>query len=70
MLRYIAKSRSCLGPTQAPEFPTLVGTEIPTAVVAERYKAGESIDELAGDYGRSRKEIEEVIRCELWLEAA
>ena len=50
--------------------PVLVGTGIPTAVVAERYKAGESIDELAEDYGRSRNEIEETIRCELWLEAA
>ena len=50
--------------------PVLAGTGIPTAVVAERYKAGESIDELAEDYGRSRKEIEETIRCELWLEAA
>ncbi len=50
--------------------PVLVGTGIPTAVIAERYKAGESIDELAGDYGRGRGEIEEAIRCELWLEAA
>ena len=50
--------------------PVLLGTGIPTAVVAERYKAGESIDELAEDYGRSRTEIEEAIRCELWLEAA
>ena len=50
--------------------PIPVGTGIPTAVVAERYKAGESVDELAEDYGRSRNEIEEAIRCELWLEAA
>lgn len=50
--------------------PVLVGTGIPTAIIAERYKAGESIDELAEDYGRSRNEIEEAIRCELWLEAA
>jgi uncharacterized protein (DUF433 family) len=50
--------------------PVLVGTGIPTAIVAERYKAGESIDELAEDYGRSRNEIEEAIRCELSLEAA
>lgn len=50
--------------------PVLVGTGIPTAVIAERYKAGESIDELAEDYGRSRREIEEAVRCELWLEAA
>jgi uncharacterized protein (DUF433 family) len=45
--------------------PILVGTGIPTAIIAERYKSGESIDELAEDYGRSRLEIEEAIRCEL-----
>ena len=50
--------------------PVLVGTGIPTAVVAERYKAGESIAELAEDYGRRPKDIEEAIRCELWLNAA
>jgi uncharacterized protein (DUF433 family) len=50
--------------------PVLTGTGIPTAVIAERYKAGESIDELADDYGRQRSEIEEAIRCELQLEAA
>lgn len=50
--------------------PVLAGTGIPTAVIAERYKAGESMDELAGDYGRERSEIEEAIRCELEVEAA
>lgn len=45
--------------------PLLVGTGIPTAVVASRYKAGESIQELATDYGHGRDEIEEAIRCEL-----
>ncbi len=50
--------------------PVLAGTGIPTAVVAERYKAGESVDALAEDYGRQRFEIEEAIRCELTLEAA
>lgn len=50
--------------------PVLAGTGIATAVLAERYKAGDSIDELAEDYGRSRSEIEEAIRCELYLEAA
>ena len=43
---------------------------IATAVIAERYKAGESVDQLAEDYGRNRLEIEEAIRCELPLEAA
>ncbi len=50
--------------------PVLAGTGIATAVIAQRYKAGESMDELAEDYGRRRSEIEEAIRCELWLEAA
>lgn len=50
--------------------PVLTGTGIPTAVVAERYQAGESVDELAEDYGRDRGEIEEAIRCELALDAA
>ncbi|TLY29439.1 MAG: DUF433 domain-containing protein [Nitrospirae bacterium] len=50
--------------------PVLVGTGIPTAVIAARYKAGESVDDLADDYGRSREEIEEAIRCERFREAA
>lgn len=50
--------------------PVLAGTGIATAVIAERYKAGETIDELAEDYGRGRLDIEEAIRCELELEAA
>jgi uncharacterized protein (DUF433 family) len=49
--------------------PVLVGSGIPTAVIAERYKAGESVDELADD-GRKRLEIEEAIRCELDERAA
>jgi uncharacterized protein (DUF433 family) len=50
--------------------PVLVGTGIPTSVLAERYKAGESIRELADDYARPTNEIEEAIRCELQTEAA
>ncbi len=50
--------------------PVLKGTGIATAIIAERYKAGESIDSLAEDYDRPRAEIEEAIRCELVLEAA
>ena len=41
------------------------GTRIAVDVVAERYKAGESISDLARDYGRTAEEIEEAIRCEL-----
>ena len=50
--------------------PVLVGTGIPTAVLAERYKAGDSIKGLAEDYGVPTDEIEEAIRCELRTEAA
>ncbi len=47
--------------------PVLVGTGIPTALIAERYKAGETMDELAKDYERARADIEEAVRCELEL---
>ena len=50
--------------------PVLVGSGIPTAVIAERYKAGESIQDLAADYRREPEEIEEAIRCELRLAEA
>jgi uncharacterized protein (DUF433 family) len=50
--------------------PVLAGTGIPTAIIAERYKAGESMEELADDYSRGRMDIEEAIRCELDVKAA
>ena len=50
--------------------PSLTSSDIATAVIAERYKAGDSVDELADDYGCVRLEIEEAIRCELRIEAA
>ena len=50
--------------------PVLMGTGIATAVVAERFKAGEAIEDLARDYARSALEIQEAIRCELPLDAA
>lgn len=45
--------------------PVLVGTGIPVEIIAQRYKTGETIDELADDYDRPRLEIEDIIRCEL-----
>jgi uncharacterized protein (DUF433 family) len=50
--------------------PVLSGSGVPTAIIAERYKAGDTVEDLAQDYGRSRLDIEEAIRCELQLEAA
>lgn len=49
--------------------PTIIGTGVATSIVAERYKAGESIDELAQDYGCERGYVEEAVRCELALAA-
>lgn len=45
--------------------PVIAGTGITTSTIAERYKAGESVSELARDYERDKEEIEEAIRCEL-----
>jgi len=45
--------------------PVLKSSAVPTAVIADRYKAGESIAELAEDYGEDPVNIEEAVRCEL-----
>ena len=45
--------------------PVIAGTGLATELIAERYKAGESITVLARDYGRENSEIEEAVRCEL-----
>ncbi len=47
----------------------IAGTGISTSVLAERYQAGESINDLAYDYKCDRSEIEEAIRCELPITA-
>jgi len=49
--------------------PVLVGTSIATEAIANRYKAGDSMQELAEDYGQPVAEIEEAIRCELRIAA-
>lgn len=45
--------------------PILKVSAVPTAVIADRYKAGESVADLAEDYGEDPLNIEEAIRCEL-----
>jgi uncharacterized protein (DUF433 family) len=45
--------------------PVLATISVPTEVIVDRYEAGESIADLAGDYGCERLEIEEAIRCNL-----
>jgi uncharacterized protein (DUF433 family) len=49
--------------------PSIFGTGVSTAIVAERYKAGESINELADDDGCEGRQFEEAVRCELALAA-
>lgn len=44
--------------------PVIVGTGIPVSAVYERYKAGDSVAELAQDFRLEISAIEEAIRCE------
>jgi uncharacterized protein (DUF433 family) len=44
--------------------PVISGTGISTAVIASRFHARDSIRDLAEEYGRTEKEVEEAIRWE------
>lgn len=44
--------------------PVIAGTGIPTAVIHERWKAGDSVRALVEDYDRTEDEIEEALRYE------
>lgn len=50
--------------------PVLVGVGIPTSVIADRYKAGESVSALAEDYECETSEIEKAIQYERGLQKA
>jgi uncharacterized protein (DUF433 family) len=50
--------------------PVIAGTGIPTAVLAERFKAGDQPPDLAKDYDASEEAIWDAIRCEVELKAA
>jgi uncharacterized protein (DUF433 family) len=45
--------------------PVLAGTRVPTAILADRFKAGDALKELADDYRTTSQAIEEALRCEL-----
>ena len=45
--------------------PVVAGTGVQTAIIAERYLAGESVDALAADYRCERAPVEEALRVEL-----
>jgi uncharacterized protein (DUF433 family) len=44
--------------------PVLTSTAVPTAVIAERFRAGESIGSIAEDIDHTTQEVEEAIRFE------
>ncbi len=62
-------ARVIIDPTISAGRPVLAGTGLATELIAERYKAGESISDLATDYERTEEDIEEAIRCELPIAA-
>jgi len=45
--------------------PVLKGRAVPTGVLADRFKAGDTVEELAADFNVTAAVIEEAIRCEL-----
>jgi uncharacterized protein (DUF433 family) len=45
--------------------PVLIGRAVPTAVLADRFKAGDSIENLSQDFDVPPVAIQEAIRCEL-----
>ncbi len=54
-----------IDPTIAFGRPVLAGTRVPTAILADRFKAGDALQELADDYRTTPQAIEEALRCEL-----
>ncbi len=49
--------------------PAIATHGVATDIIAERYRAGEGMNELADDYGCEREEIEEAVRCEFAIAA-
>jgi uncharacterized protein (DUF433 family) len=50
--------------------PVLANSRISTAILASRYRGGDSISKLAKDYGRNQREIEEALIWERAKQAA
>lgn len=45
--------------------PVIAGTRVPTSEIAERFKAGDSFEDLLKEYDCAPAEIQEALRCEL-----
>src|SRR5579864_4952331 len=50
--------------------PVIAGTNLPTEIIAERWWADDSMDQLAADYGLGSNVIEAAIRYETLPQAA
>ena len=50
--------------------PVVARIGVPTNIIADRFDSGESIDDLADDYGAEPVEIQEAIRCEFQVPRA
>jgi uncharacterized protein (DUF433 family) len=53
-----------MNPTVSFGRPVITGTGIPVSSIYERYKAGDSVADLAQDFRLEIRAIEEAIRCE------
>ena len=53
-----------MSPTVSFGRPVITGTGIPVSSIYERYRAGDSVADLAQDFNLEISEIEEAIRCE------
>ncbi len=62
--RHLGKPSIQIDPKLSFGQPVLAGTGIRTAIIAQRFYAGETLAELAEDYGRPAAQIEEAIRFE------
>ena len=53
-----------IDPTLSFGRPVLSRVAVPTEVIVDRFRAGDSVAEMAGDYGVGEEEIEEALRFE------
>jgi len=49
--------------------PVISEIAVPTAIIIDRFRAGDSLAEMAGDYGVREEDIEEALRFEQRLAA-
>jgi uncharacterized protein (DUF433 family) len=61
----IAPTEVVINPAVVSGRPVISGTRIATTIIMERYRAGESVNDLATEYTVRQDQIEEAIRCEL-----